>query len=79
MTKKYIIRASEVIEYVAPYEADSWDEAKSKFSQELSSRTWYKEGNIQARYTGFQWDICEVDLTEVSDDKSGSTKPKKKR
>tara|TARA_Y100000289_G_C3895841_1_gene136470 strand:- start:510 stop:749 length:240 start_codon:yes stop_codon:yes gene_type:complete len=79
MTKKYIIRASEVIEYVAPYEADSWDEAKSKFSQELSSLTWYKHGNIEAKYTGFQWDICSVDLTEVSDDESGSRKPKKKR
>ena len=67
MSKKFVIRASEVIEYVAPYEADSWDEAKSKFSQELSLRTWYKEGNIQARYTDFQWDICEVDLTEVKD------------
>lgn len=59
MSKKYTIRASEVIEYVATYEADSWEEAKSKFSQELSSVTWYKQGNIDSEYTGFQWDICE--------------------
>tara|TARA_S200002703_G_C3624922_1_gene191899 strand:+ start:315 stop:554 length:240 start_codon:yes stop_codon:yes gene_type:complete len=79
MKKKYIIRASEVIEYVAEYtQTDvipSLEEAKSMFSRQVSEVTWYDHAKIKASYSGFQWDICE----EVSDDESGSRKPKKKR
>ena len=66
--KKYAIRASEVIEYVAEYtQSDvipSLREAKHMFSRQVSEMTWYKHGKIDAKYNGFQWDICE----EVEDD-----------
>jgi hypothetical protein len=63
--KKYIIRASEVIEYVGRYEANTMDEAKQKFSGQVSDVTWYDYEDVHVEYSGFQWDICE----EVDDDK----------
>ena len=67
MKKKYILRGSEVAEYEGTYEADNIADAKSKFSQQLSSVTWYKKNQLTAKYSGFQWDICE----EVTDDETG--------
>tara|TARA_R100001015_G_C4631358_1_gene193802 strand:- start:482 stop:688 length:207 start_codon:yes stop_codon:yes gene_type:complete len=67
MKKKYILRGSEVVEYELQIEAKDLADAKSKFSQQLSSVTWYKKNDLIANYTGFQWDICE----EVTDDETG--------
>ena len=40
MTKKYILRGSEVVEYELQVEAKDLADANSKFSQQLSSGTW---------------------------------------
>ena len=68
MTKKYIIRASEVIEYVAEYTqtdvVPTIEDAKGLFSRQVSDVTLYDHEKIKAEYSVFQWDICE----EIDDD-----------
>jgi len=59
MSKKFVIRASEVIEYVGFYEADNMAEAKGMFSRQVSEVTWNSHKDVEVEYNGFQWDICE--------------------
>ena len=56
--KTFIIRGSEVVEYEMQVEAKILQDAKQKFSIEVSNAI-IDTGEVKSDFTGFQFDICE--------------------